>query len=66
MGAYCAIDMFGLVLSVGRDPDDAISQVSRHKIGELRCVVACTDDVVACFVAGNDVMIRMVRGVADI
>lgn len=63
---FCAIDLYGLVLAIGPYPDDAIAQVARHDLTNLWRIVPCTDDVVACYVAGNDVMVRMQDRVADI
>ena len=66
MGAYCAIDKFGRVLGVGCYPDDAMANTAGYCRRDVWRVIACTDDVVACYVAGNDVIVRVVGGVADI
>lgn len=63
---FCAIDRYGCVLAVGRFPDDTIAQLWRHELSRVWRIFPCTDDVVACFVAGNDVLVRVENRVADI
>lgn len=66
MGAYCAIDRFGHVLNVGRDPDDAIGQMRQHELPRVWRIYPCDQDVLACFAACDDVLIRIENGLAVI
>lgn len=66
MHAYCAISKFGEVFGVGSDPDDAIANTPRYWWRYVAFIIPRTDDVVACYVAGNDVIVRVSGGVADI
>lgn len=63
---FCAIDSYGLVLAIGRFPDNAIAQVALRDRRKVWRIVPCTDDVVACYVAGHDVAVRIENRIADI
>lgn len=63
---YATLDSDGLVLSIGLNPDDACSQLRQHERERLHKIVQCDGDVVACFVAGNDVVVSIVNGIATI
>lgn len=66
MHAYCAISKFGEVFGVGSDPDDAIANTPRYWWRYVAFIIPCTDDVVAYKKSGNDVIVHVVDGVADI
>jgi hypothetical protein len=63
---YATLDIDGLVLAIGNTPDDACSQLAQHDRERLCKIVRCDDDVVACWCAGNDVIVSIVNGIATI
>lgn len=62
---FAAVDRTGMVLGIGYSNDDAIADAGLQASRVWR-IYPCDQDVLACFAAGNDVLIRIENGLAVI